>query len=105
MDIDEEFINQCRLDEINNHRLPFIYEREKVIDLEIENIVKTWLKHNPQFERVKSKPEASHLLLFQRSNLTQFNVIPRGKFDSSIINIPYWFLQTKIYIKDIYSYG
>ena len=103
-DEEPEFIKQCRIDEIKNRPIVFVYEREKEIDLEIENIVKRWLKYNPQFERVKSKSEASHLLLFQRSNLTQFNIIPKGKFDSSIINIPHWFLQTKIYIKDINSY-
>ena len=103
-DEEPEFIKQCRIDEIKYCRILYDFEREKEIDLEIENIVKRWLKSHTQFEIVNSKHEASHLILFQRSNLTQFNIIPKNKFDSSFLNIPYRFLQTKIYIKDINSY-
>ena len=103
-DEDTEFIQRCRRDEIRYRRRIYEFEREKEIDSEIEKIVRKWLKSHRYFERVNSKSEATHLILFQRSNLTQFNIIPKNKFDSSFLNIPYWFLQTKIYIKDINSY-
>ena len=103
-DEDTEFIQRCRRDEIRYRRRMYEFEREKEIDSEIEKIVRKWLKSHRHFERVNSKSEATHLILFQRSDLSQYHIIPRNKFDSDFLNIPYWFLQTKIYIKHINSY-
>ena len=103
-DEDIEFIQKCRRNEIKYRRRLYKFEREKEIDLEIGKIVRKWLKSHRHFERVNSKSEATHLNFFQRSNLSQYHIIPKNKFNSDFLNIPYWFLQTKIYIKRINSY-
>ena len=91
-------------DEIKYRRRIYIFEREKEIDWEIQKRVKRWLRSNRQFDVADNKSEATHLLLFQRSDLSQFHLIPREKFNDKSINIPYQPLITKIYIRRIHSF-
>ena len=93
-----EFLERWRRQEIWHRRRIYELEREKEIDANIKKMAKRFLKRNKQFRRVKTRNEATAILMFLRSDLSTFWVVLKDKDNNDLIDNPEGSV-TRIYLK------
>ena len=93
-----EFIERSQREEASH--LEMLREIQQLIDLEIEKIFSRWLKHNKHFCRVKTREESTAIFIFNREDLSRYNLIYNKDIDDKIEKFINDKSFTLIYIKN-----